>query len=232
MRNVFAIAFFLMFCSFVGLSQSITPKQALANKQDSAQTHSIKRYRIYVGLAASKGNYKLPTNYALTTIAPVLTVGLQFKKRLALQLSAGYYQQQYNSSVGLPVAGPPASYLYIIEKTSYRGVVVPLALSYTLTRQLEHRLKANIVGGAILTHVSSNQIVTIDNTQSIISNFLDKTTTGFYLSLGPALSYRLAPDLDLTSDLIFNRLMNQQNTSNTRSGANLTMGVRYHFRKR
>lgn len=229
MRTFLVLSLLSLACSFSGVAQSIKPPKA--SKQDSIQLASGTSYWLYVGLAASKGAYRLPNSYSLTNMAPMLTVGVQLKRRLALQLGAAFYQQQDSYSAGLPVTTPPNSYVFIAENSSYRGLAVPATLRYTLTRQTRRRLQADLSAGAILVHMTAHQVRTVDDTRTSTSVSSDEATTGVYLALGPSLSYRLTPDLELTSDLIFNKLLNKRKASDGYLSANLAVGVRYRFKK-
>ncbi len=187
----------------------------------------------FVGLGASIGVYQLPTGGSVNVISPTLMVGAQLRPRLAIQANAAYYQQ--NDSYFYPGS------FYINGRQQFgtsnaashqRTVAVPVLARYTLSRRPAHRLQADLLGGLALVHAAYRSAGTItDSVQTVVSNYEYHTaTTGFYFVLGPSLRYRAGQHVDLTSDFVFNLLLNNRSSfSPSRASATLALGLRYRF---
>jgi len=109
---------------------------------------------------------------------------------------------------------------------------------YTLTRKLQHRFQADLLGGAKFEYSAYRDKGTYyDNrpaTPSATPYDNSSTYTSTLLSIGPSLRYRVISRLEVVYDLTFDLPLGG-NFSNSYYGndrslqATMALGLRYHF---
>jgi hypothetical protein len=206
--------------------------------QDSAPASASPHF--FVGLGGSIYTYQRLNGFSQNSLAPMLTAGLQVRPRLAVQLGATYRQDTRRSTF----AGQRPDNAGQLQPGNYssvsraRFVSVPLVARYTLTANLAQPFQVDLLGGATLLQnwYDYKEEFTSTTTQTITPNTFDNssTSTEGFLSLGPSARYRLAPQLDLTGDFLFNYGLQNFGRGSVLDhlSANLMLGVRYHFANR
>jgi hypothetical protein len=165
-------------------------------------------------------------------------LGYQWRPRLAFQLGIAYSGNRYTYdsrndyySVGTPTA-------YRISTYSEHSATTTLLARYTLTRKLQHRFQADVLGGAKFEYSryrDAGTTTTYQATPTSTPYDYASTYTSALLSLGPSLRYRVVPRLDVVYDLTFDLPVLGGNYNNSiynprpRLQATMALGVRYHF---
>ena len=209
-----------------GLLAGALPLAAFAQ----TETPAAFKPQLFVGLGVSVGSYRPSIEFYDNTVSPALTVGGQLGPRLAVQVSSVYSQQSnsYGYTGLLYING--GLHQGVSSGTSRQRIVaVPVLMRYTLTRRPARRFQVDLLGGTtVLRSTYRSMGTTIDSLQRVVSaNDYRQATTTFCLALGPGLRYRMGQHLDLTSEYIFNILLN--NRSYSSASAALTAGLRYRF---
>lgn len=89
-----------------------------------------------------------------------------------------------------------------------------------------------LAGATVVRSAYRGSSTTTDSLQNTVYNNDFRTAeTGFYLTLGPSLCYRLGQQFALTGDLGFNFLLNSRAAAraNGPTSATLALGLRYRF---
>ncbi len=187
---------------------------------------------LLVGLGAIIGSYQLPFGLSTTVVSPVPMVGVQLRPRSALQVSAGYYQEEtLHGAVPIDGTNGRPSHQSIIITERRHTIPSLILVRHSLTRHIKRRLQIDLLAGStILSSTLRKRGTIIDSTQAVVSTYVSTTTTsGIYLALGPSLRYSLNPHLDLTSDWVFNKLLNTKSITPNRLSASILVGIKYRF---
>ena len=192
--------------------------------------------RFYVGLGGSLLAHGRLAGFDTDHLAPTLTAGVYLRPRLALQISASYWQDtRHNSFAGRQADGNGQSQTGVWSTVRVdRYLNVPILLRYTLISKPSSRLAVDLLGGVSLRRYSNsyNELFTFDQTQETLPSIFDGTSsyTSAYLTLGPSLRYNLTPHVDLTADFVFDYYLNKSYGAfyDNLSG-NLMLGARYRF---
>jgi hypothetical protein len=191
--------------------------------------------RFYGGLGLYTSSHQNLSSLGNGARVPIqAVVGYQLRPRLAMQLGLAYSgnRSSYDASQFLysgvaPISYPTGTYTERISTTS-------LLARYTITRKLQHRFQADLLGGAKfeLTYLR-NTGTYIDNTPptptSTPFNYTSTYNTTL-LSLGASLRYRVGSRLEAVYDLTFDQPISNRYTYNgLRPTASMALGLRYHF---
>ncbi|TVT39508.1 hypothetical protein FNT36_17840 [Hymenobacter setariae] len=215
----------LLGSSFAGYAQTTDPAAAL---------------RFYGGLGVYSSSHQDLGSWGNGARIPVQAlVGYQLRPRLAVQLGVVYSgnRSTYDGQNGYYNNGIPVA--YSVGSYSERSTTTSLLARYTLTRKLEHRFQADLLGGAKFEYSAYNDKGTyFDNRPATPSATpFDYTSTykSALLSLGPSLRYRVVSRLDVVYDLTFDLPILGGNYSNSiysprpRLQATMALGLRYRF---
>ena len=168
--------------------------------------------RYYAGLGGTVGAYQLAGKQTTNILAPVLTGGLRFSPRLAVEMSLVYHWGGFdNSSAGQYLVsdgnGSSRSGLAIFrsvyqERTQAALVTARYALAYSPAR----RLQFDLVGGVGLMHSNTygyNNTLDRDNREVVRGSYYVRyDLTGGGVLLGPSLRYQLKPQVELVGEFI------------------------------
>ncbi len=198
-------------------------------------TDPVPTPRFYGGLGVYSSSHQNLGSLDNGARIPVQAVaGYQLRPRLAVQLGfaysgnrSSYDASQFFHSSGGPITYPIGTYRERLSTTS-------LLARYTITRKLQHRFQADLLGGAKFEHTYLRNTGTfIDNTPptptSTPFNYTSSYTTTL-LSLGASLRYRVASRLEAVYDLTFDQsISNRYTESGLRPTASMALALRYHF---
>jgi hypothetical protein len=185
---------------------------------------------LYIGVGASALSYAPASSYSkLTSLAPALTAGVQLRQQWAVQVGAALTWRRYADTQSYaPSPGqPPTVYTYD-NHLSY--LTIPLLARYTWAPPAA-RFHFDALAGLTLLHVT--QHFTSSSTEFGQPPYqVDErsTFTRGSLSLGPAVRYALASQLELTGDALVNVAVSDSYYQfKDRFFFNLLAGVRYTF---
>jgi hypothetical protein len=189
--------------------------------------------RFYGGLGIYNSSHQNISSWGSGTRIPVqAVVGYQLRPRLAVQLGLAYngnrdtydYQHVYSALGTLPT--------YASGTSIERSTTTSLLVRYTLTRKLQHRFQADLLGGVKVEHsYFSNAGGYFDNSQALPTPFdYSSTYNSTLLSLGASLRYRVVSRLEAVYDLTFDQpISNGYARYGLRPQATMALGLRYHF---
>jgi hypothetical protein len=165
-------------------------------------------------------------------------VGYQWRPRLAVQLGFAYSGNRYSYDGQRDYANS-GIVAYPVGTSTERNTTTSVLARYTLTRKLQHRFQADLLGGAKFEYSTYHDKGTyFDNrpaTPSATPFDYASTYTSTLLSLGPSLRYRMVSRLEVVYDLTFDfpviggKYSNSIYSANRRSQATMALGLRYHF---
>jgi hypothetical protein len=156
-----------------------------------------------------------------------------------VQLSLAYSGNRsiYDDSQYIYAGSSPVAYL--AGAYTERSTTNSLLARYTLTRKLQHRFQADLLGGAKFEYSAYHDKGTyFDNrpaTPSAIPYDNPSTYTSTLLNIGPSLRYRVVSRLELVYDLTFDfpviggKYSKSIYSANRRSQATMALGLRYRF---
>lgn len=195
--------------------------------------------RFYVGLAAYSSYYQPLSGgaYRGTRVPFQLTVGYQWRPRLAVQAGLAYSGTSYSySNVGrtYPSASLKGNYFDYNGSATQRNSSVSLLARYTLTRKPEHRVQFDAVGGFTWERASYRDAGTrADSVQNslIISNYDEGSAANrLLLTIGPSVRYRFGRHLDLYYELLFNTSLASSEYYQIKGlTSSSALGLRYRF---
>jgi hypothetical protein len=187
----------------------------------------------YSGLGIYNSRHQNISSWGSGTRIPVQAVaGYQLRPRLAVQLGLAYngnrdtydYQHVYSALGTLPT--------YASGTSIERSTTTSLLVRYTLTRKLQHRFQADLLGGVKFEHsYFSNAGGYFNNSQALPTPFdYSSTYNSTLLSLGASLRYRVVSRLEAVYDLTFDQsISNGYARYGLRPQATMALGLRYHF---
>jgi len=204
-----------------------------------AQSKDTPAPRFYGGLGIYTSSHHNISNWGSGARIPVqAVVGYQLRPRLAVQLGFAYsgnrysydYQRDY-TSFGIVA--------YPVGTSTERNTTTSVLARYTLTRKLQHRFQADLLGGAKFEYSAYRDKGTyFDNrptTPTVTPYDNSSTYTSTLLSIGPSLRYRVVSRLEVVYDLTFDfsvsggKYSNSIYSANRRPEATMALGLRYHF---
>lgn len=189
--------------------------------------------RFYVGVGANfLTDMPFTSGEGPNLLGPSLTAGMQLTPRLALQISGAYQWKHKSYTYPFYPYGSGAVASDVTVDFRYKYVSVPVLLRYTFTEPAE-RLQFDGLAGLTLLHsryksdVSSPLLGT--GYPSYPSDF-SSSSTNITLSLGPAVRYRVAPNVELTANGLANVVLTEDYYRfSDRLFLNLLVGVHYTF---
>jgi hypothetical protein len=229
--------FLIMFIYRLALGSALIGSSFAGRAQTTDYTPAP---RFYGGLGVYSSSHQDLGSWGDGARIPVqAVVGYQLRPRLAVQLGLAYSgnrnfydNSQYIYSGGSPIAYSAGTY-------TERSTTTSLLARYTLTRKLQHRFQADLLGGAKFEYSAYHDKGTyFDNrpaTPSATPFDYTSTYTSTLLSLGPSLRYRVASRLDVVYDLTFDLPVLGGNYSNSIYNpkpslqATMALSLRYRF---
>lgn len=190
--------------------------------------------RFYAGASANLlSNTPFNSSGASRLLGPSLTAGFQFTPRVALQVGASY-QWQHEAFSELYIATAPGGPTTNITNTNeyhYKYLMVPVLLRYTFAPAAQ-RFHVDALGGVTLLYSALRR--TYDSTPATAPLAEYKTSTyRASLTLGPAVRYAVAPNVELTaSSLASVALGDSYYRFSNRFFLNTSIGVNYTFGSR
>jgi hypothetical protein len=185
---------------------------------------------LYIGVGASALSYAPASSYSkLTSLAPALTAGVQLRPQWAVQVGAALSWRRYadTQSYARSPGQPPTVYTYDNHLTY---LTIPLLARYSWAT-LAARFHLDALAGLTLLHVS--QHFTSTSTEFGQAPYQVDEQSSFTrgsLSLGPAVRYALASQVELTGDALVNVAVGESYYQfKDRFFFNLLAGVRYTF---
>lgn len=202
-------------------------------------TDPVPAPRFYSGLGVYSSSHHNLSSWGSGARIPVQAlVGYQWRPRLAVQLGFVYSGNRYSydgqrdyTNLGIVA--------YPVGTSTERNTTTSVLARYTLTRKLQHRFQADLLGGAKFEYSAYREKGTyFDNrpaTPSATPYDNSSTYTSTLLSIGPSLRYRVVSRLEVVYDLTFDfpviggKYSNSIYSPNRRSQATMALGVRYRF---
>jgi opacity protein-like surface antigen len=168
--------------------------------------------------------------YSSTQVGPVLTAGLRFTPRLALQLSGAYTWLNTRESHDSFFSDSGVAQGTFDLDSRGKLLTLPLLLRATFT-DLAKRLRVDALGGPMLLYSRTNvKFSTTYQGQATPTTSDTYVDTSFSFALGPGLRYTLTPRVDLALDALVNMSINgTYRTFNDRLFSNVRAGVHYNF---
>jgi hypothetical protein len=213
-----------LFC-FVSLA--VLPLSSTAQSSPAAAPH------LYIGVGASALSYAPASSYSkLTSLAPALTAGVQLRPQWAVQVGAALTWRRYadTQAYARSPGQPPTVYTYD-NQLSY--LTIPLLARYSWAPPAA-RFHLDALAGLTLLHTT--QHFTSSSTEFGQASYQVDERSSFTrgsLSLGPAVRYALASQVELTGDALLNMAISDSYYQfNDRFFFNLLAGVRYTFGSR
>ncbi|MDQ2772754.1 MAG: hypothetical protein M3Y54_19900 [Bacteroidota bacterium] len=200
--------------------------------------------RYYVGLNAYTNFYQplvQPAPGLGSLPVPVqvqLVAGYQLRPRLAVQvgLAGGSSRNPYSYPRYPDFPSSTTAYSHEAGSSTWRGLSASVLARYTLTRQLNHRFQADVLGGfTLVTDALRTRGTRTDSLGgSLVAQSYDRRSSGqlLQLTLGSSLRYRVLPGLDLNFDLTLNRALTGSRPTPGYFGGLTTaaaLGLRYRF---
>ncbi|MCC3154631.1 outer membrane beta-barrel protein [Hymenobacter sp. BT770] len=214
-----------------------TPLLTLAQTADPTSAP-----RFYVGLGAYSSYYQHLGNRGFlggVQVPVQLTVGYQWRPRLAVQVGLAYsgMSHSYSNSgyfYDYATGSPVLSYSKMSGRYTGRNASMSVLARYTLTRNPAHRLQFDALGGLTLEHrASSSSGTRSDSVQSSIVTSpygYRYSHNMLLLTLGMGARYRITPRFEVTYDFTINRAVAPgyylTNSYLTHTNA---LGLRYRF---
>ncbi|ALW85713.1 hypothetical protein AUC43_11815 [Hymenobacter sedentarius] len=215
-----------------------TPLLSLAQTTDPAPAP-----RFYVGLGAYSSYYQHLGNRGFlgggVQVPVQLTVGYQWRPRLAVQVGLAYsgMSHSYSNSgyfYDYASGSPVLRYSEMSGRYTGRNASLSVLARYTLTRNPAHRLQFDALGGLTLEHRASSSRGT--RSDSVQSSFVASpygyqySQNTLLLTLGMGAHYRITPRFELNYDFTINRAVAPgyylTNSFLTHTNA---LGLRYRF---
>jgi hypothetical protein len=190
--------------------------------------------RFYGGLGLYTSiHHNLSSRGNGTHIPVQAVVGYQLRPRLAVQLGVAYSGNRYTYDGQSAYYNSGTLVAYPIGTYRERNSTTSLLARYTLTRKLQHRFQADLLGGAKLEHSAYHDEGTyFDNTQATPSATpyeYASTYNRTLLGLGVSLRYRLVSRLEAVYDLTFDQPVSRNTSYNLRPAPTMALGLRYRF---
>ncbi|RZK97386.1 MAG: hypothetical protein EOO62_28110 [Hymenobacter sp.] len=191
--------------------------------------------RFYGGLGLYSSSHQNLSSWGDGARIPVQgVVGYQLRPRLAVQLGVAYNgnRDTYDQSQ-YTYFGPGTLTAYQAGIYTERSTTTSLLARYTLTRKLQHRFQADLLGGGKFEHSFYRNAGTyFDSTQAAptaTSFNYSSTYNSTLLSLGISLRYRVVSHLETVYDLTFDQPISNNARYGLRPQATMALGLRYHF---
>jgi hypothetical protein len=194
----------------------------------------------YGGLGVYSSSHQNLSSWGNGARIPVQAlVGYQWRPRLAVQLGLAYsgnrsqYAYDYFYSPNYP--SPSGARTNVAGIYTERSTTTSLLARYTLTRQLQHRFQADILGGVKFEYSRYRDVGTstsYDQTSTVIAVTpyeYPNTYNSTLLSLGVSLRYRVVSRLEAVYDLTFDQPISRNSAYSRRPEATMALGLRYHF---
>jgi len=186
--------------------------------------------RFYVGAGANLLRDFPSGSEATTLVGPSLTAGMQLTPRLAVQVSAAYHWQHRSFTYPDFTYGSGTVSSNVRADFYSKYFTVPVLLRYTFT---EPAAPFHFDGLAGLTLVHGTFKSTVSTPISGYGYFPDNyhsSSTKANLTLGPAVRYRVAPNVELTaSGLLSAALGDEYYRFSDRLFLNVLVGAHYTF---
>jgi len=193
-------------------------------------SHAQTAPRFYVGAGAN-----LLTNVPFLSggtapklYGPALTAGLQLTPHLALQAGVAYFWQ--NDSRSESYVDPNQS-TPLVTQLDYHAkhFTIPVLLRYTFAPSAE-RFHVDALAGLTLVHNSYRNRAFSNSPSNSYDYKYDSSITRASVTLGPAVRYTLAPNVELTANaLVSAALGDTYYRFNDRLFLNVLVGAQYSF---
>jgi hypothetical protein len=172
-----------------------------------------------------------------TRIPVQAVVGYQLRPRLAVQLGLAYSGNRDTYDYQYIYSDPGTSTTYAAGTYTERSTTTSLLVRYTLTRKLQHRFQADLLGGVKVEHsFFGNAGAYFNNSQALPTPFdYSSSYNSTLLSLGASLRYRVVSRLEAVYDLTFDlpvaggKYSNSIYSPKRRTQATMALGLRYRF---
>ena len=165
-------------------------------------------------------------------VGPSLTAGLQFTPHLALQAGVSYQwnNEAYSEAYTVSAPGGPTTIITNTNEYHNKYFIVPVLLRYTFAPSAE-RFHVDALGGVTLLYSALRR--TYDSTPATAPLAEYKSSTyRASLTLGPAVRYAVAPQVELTaSSLVSAALGDFYYRFGDRLFLNTSLGINYTFGK-
>jgi hypothetical protein len=189
----------------------------------------------YAGLGVYSSSHQNLGSWGNGARIPVQAlVGYQWRPRLAVQLGVAYNGNRYSYDNSQYTYTGSAPINYSLGTYTERSTTTSLLVRYTLTRKLQHRFQADLLGGAKFEYTYSRDTgAYIDNTPptptSTPFNYTSTYNTTL-LSLGASLRYRVVSRLEAVYDFTLDQpITNRYTYYGLRPTASMALGLRYRF---
>jgi hypothetical protein len=183
--------------------------------------------RYYVGVGGSMLNSFASGSSRL--FGPSLTVGRQFKPRVALQVGTTVGWRNYSSGYSYTNAGQtlPTVRTFATRSTF---ITIPILLRRTLTPAVNRFQIDALVGLSLLVSTGRNTITTTYGDQTLYSSSNRNSSFRGSLVAGPAVRYGLTPRVALAAEIPVNFVVGNSNGRfSDHFFYNFQVGARYNF---
>lgn len=186
----------------------------------------------YVGASANLLSNTPFNSAAPRLLGPALTAGIQLNPHVALQVGASYQWQKETISELYYAAAPggPTTIITNTREYRYKYLFVPVLLRYTFAPAAE-RFHVDALGGATLLYSALRS--TYDSTPATAPLAEYKSATyRASLTLGPAMRYAVAPQVELTASSLLSAALGDDYRFSDRFFLNTAIGINYTFAQR
>ena len=188
--------------------------------------------RFYGGLGVYSSSHQNLSSWGSGSRIPVqAVVGYQWRPRLAVQLGLAYNGNRETYDYQYIYSDPGTPTTYAAGTYTERSTTTSLLVRYTLTRKLQHRFQADLLGGVKVEHsFFGNAGAYFNNSQALPTPFdYSSNYNSTLLSLGASLRYRVVSRLEAVYDLTFDQPISRNSYYGRRLEATMALGLRYHF---
>lgn len=195
--------------------------------------------RYYVGLGGTVGAYQLAGKQTANILAPVVTGGLRFSPRLAVEMSLVYHWGGFNnSSTGQYLVSDgnggsrsgPAIFRSVYQERTQAALATA---RYTLVYLPLPKLRLDVVGGVSLIHSNVygyNNTLDRDTREVVRGGYYVRyDLTGGGVLLGPSVRCQLGPQVELACEFIGSFALGSGPQDLSKVAGTLGLSARYYF---